>query len=125
MRFASHCLPGDQVESWIRSLRAAEFMGFGELRLELFENFGADLKTASLDPWADRGPQIRRLGMEGPPHLAHRLFDDALRSAAPAGMNRGGRVQPGINHQHRKAISSLDAHHHPRPAQEQSVARPA
>src|SRR5581483_11947649 len=97
MRFAGHCLPGEHVESRVRSLFVAELMGFGELRLKLFEDVRADLKTASLDPRADRGQQVRGLRMEGPPHLAHRFFHDALGSAAPAGMNGRRRTLTGIN----------------------------
>ena len=85
------------------------FGGFGELGKKLSGNFGADFVAATANGWAYGGKQIGRVGFELHLQPADGFDDDALESAAPAGMNGGDGALLGIDEENGNAVSGLDA----------------
>ncbi len=89
------------------------FRGFGELGKKLSGDFGADFVAAAANRWPDGGEEVGGVGFELHLHLADGFDDDALESAAPAGMNGGDGALFRIDQENRDAIGGLDTQEKP------------
>src|SRR5258708_31004179 len=83
------------------------FGRIGELRLKLDGDFGADFVAAAADGGADGGEQVGWLGTEVHLHLADSFDDDALKGAAPTGMNGGDGALFRIDEENGNAVGGL------------------
>jgi len=83
------------------------FGGIGKLRLKLGGDFGADFVTAAADRRTDGGEEAGWICAELHVHPANRFDDDALESAAPAGMNGGDGALFRIDEENRDAVGGL------------------
>ena len=89
------------------------FGGFGELGKKLGGDFGADFVAAAADGWADGSEEVGGLGAKFHLHLPEGLRNDALKGAAPTGMDSGDGAPFRIDKENRDAIGGLDAKEEP------------
>ena len=84
------------------------FAGVGKLCGEFLHHFVAYFVAAAADARAERGDHVLRARAKFHLHAAESFFRDALRRAAPAGMNRGDGAVLGVGEQDGNAIGGLD-----------------
>ena len=82
--------------------------GVRKLRGEFFHYFVADFVAAAANAGSKRGDHILRAGAEFHSHAAECFLGDALRCAAPSGVNCSHRVLLGISKQDGNAVGGLD-----------------
>src|SRR5437879_6888801 len=101
-----------QPLDWIGLVAGAKFVepfgSFGELRLKLGGDFGADLVAAATDRRADGGEEVSGLAAELHLHLAYGFDDDAREGAAPACVDSGDGAFFWIDEENRNAVGGLD-----------------
>jgi len=83
------------------------FGRISELGLKLDGDFGADFVAAAADGGADGGEQVARLGAKFHLHFPDGFRDDALKGAAPSGMNGGDGALFRIDEENGNAVGGL------------------
>ena len=96
--------------------------GVRKFRGEFFRHFVADFVAAAADAWAQCGDHVFGPRAEFHLHAAQRFFGDALRRAAPAGMNRGHGGLLSIGQQDGNAVGGLDRQQNAGFARDQGIA---
>jgi|SRR5712692_1509476 len=112
----------------VRLVTGAEFIKpfrcVGKLRVEGASDFGTDFIATAADGRAKSGEQVRGLCAEFHLHATDGFCDDALKSAAPSGMNGGDGAGRGIDQKNGNAVGSLHAEEEARLAGGRSVTCP-
>jgi len=116
-----HAKPLEGVGFIARAKFVEPFGSIRKLGKEGRRDFGANFVATAADRRAKRGEQIGRLGGEYHLHLSDGLQDDALQSAAPAGVNNGYNSFSGINKKDGNTIGGLDAKQEARPSGDGSI----
>jgi hypothetical protein len=83
------------------------FRGLGKLGEELGGDFGADFVAAPANRGADGGEEVGRPGLKLHLHLAYRFDDDALKCAAPTGVDGGDGALFRVYEEDRDAVGGL------------------
>jgi len=96
--------------------------GVRKLRGEFFHYFVADFVAAAANAWSQCGDHVLRAGAKFHLHAAQRFFGDALRRAAPSGMNRGYCRLLSIGQQDGNAVGGLDRQQNAGFARDQGIA---
>ena len=122
-----HREPGQPVRIVVAIFQRVErackpFAGVRKLCGEFFHNFVAHFVAAAADAWTERGDYVLRAGAKFHLHAAEGFFRDALRGAAPAGMNRGDGALLGVGEQDGNAVGGLDGQQHAGLASDEGVA---
>ncbi len=66
--------------------------------------------------------QILRIAAQLPPHLADPFFHNALRRAAPSGVEDAYGLALAVGHNHRQTVGDLDPQQHSRRVRDQPIA---
>jgi hypothetical protein len=85
------------------------FRGLGKLGEELGGDFGADFVAAPANRGADGGEEVGRPGLKLHLHLAYRFDDDALKCAAPTGVDGSDGALFRVYEENRDAVGGLHA----------------
>jgi len=123
----THGEPGQPVEIVIAIFERTEwagepFAGVCELCGEFLHHFVADFIATSANAGPQRGDHVPRARAKFHLHAAQGFFGNALRSAAPAGVNRGNNFLFCVGKQDRNAIRGLNGQQDAGLASDQSVA---